>query len=130
MKIINMLIVTIFLIGCGNNNTNNIIVLGDSNKPILDEVNAYRTKGVTCANEQYNPTHKLKTIDVAGLINQDEYAYGAYDSDAVFTINEDENLTKLFDERLNCDYLFGEFTHVMSYDEPTLFLGGVVDEEQ
>ncbi|HIP11137.1 MAG TPA: hypothetical protein EYG73_00325 [Arcobacter sp.] len=82
-----------------------------------------------CANEQYKPTHKLKIVDVSILINKDEYTYDKYDSDATFTISEDENLTKLFDDRLNCDYLFGESTHVMSYDEPTLFLGGIVDEE-
>lgn len=130
MKIFYMFVVTLFVIGCGNNSTNNTIVLGVSTNPITDEVNSYRTKGVTCANEQYKPTHELKIVDVAILINKDEYTYDKYDSDATFTINTDENLTKLFDDRLNCDYLFGEFSHVISYDEPTLFLGGIVDEEQ
>ena len=128
MKIFYMIFMLLLFVACGNNNRNNTVVLGVISEPIEDEINTHRTKGVMCANEQYKPTHKLKIVEVATSINRDEYAYGKYDSDAVFIINEDENLSKLFDDRLNCDYLFGEFTQVVGYDEPTLFLGGVVDE--
>lgn len=130
MKSFYMVFMLLLFVACGNNNKNNTVVLDVSSEPIEDEINTHRTKGVMCANEQYKPTHKLKIVDVATSINRDEYTYGKYDSDAVFIINEDENLSRLFDDRLNCDYLFGDFTNVMSYDEPTLFLGGIVDEGQ
>lgn len=114
--------------GCGKNS--HTIVAGVSSNSIIEKINSYRSKGVVCADKQYIATHELISVDVAKSINSDTYTFDKYDYDTVLTISKDENLSKLFNEPLNCDYLFGEFTDVVSYDEPTLFLGGNVDEEQ
>jgi len=131
MRMLYLIVVSMFIIGCGDNsNTSNSIVAGVNHSALVSKINEYRIKGITCSEKEYKPTFELTIVDISTLINKDEYTYNKYDYDTVFTIYKDENLSKLFDEFLNCDYLFGEFTNVVSYDEPTLFLGGNVDEDQ
>lgn len=107
----------IILLGCGSlqNQENH-------NSPLIDKINSYRTKGVTCANKLYAPTHKLTTAD--------SYQEGYYDYDALYAIGADEPLESLFDDAIKCGYLFGEFTQFIGYDGEVLFLGGVASVEQ
>jgi hypothetical protein len=130
MRIFYIALVSIFFIGCGNDNNSNTIVAGANHSALVSKINEYRIKGVTCSEKEYKPTFELTIVNVSTLINKDEYVFNKYDYDTVLTISKDENLSSLFDESINCDYLFGEFTDVVSYDEPTLFLGGNVDEDQ
>lgn len=130
MRIVYVIILSIFFMGCGNSSNSNTIVAGSTHSSFISKINEHRIKGVTCSEKEYKPTFELTIVDVSTLINKDEYIFDKYDYDTVLTISKDENLSKLFDKSINCDYLFGEFTDVVSYDEPTLFLGGNVDEEQ
>lgn len=130
MRILYLIVVSMFFIGCGNDSNSNTIVAGVNHSALVSKINEYRIKGVTCSEKEYKPTFELTIIDASILINKDEYIFDKYDYDTVLSIFKDENLSKLFDESLNCDYLFGEFTDVVSYDEATLFLGGNVDEDQ
>jgi len=115
-------ILMIILMGCGEHD-NNI-------SSVVDKVNNYRVKGVVCADKLYSSTDKLKLVNVAESINRDEYNFDKYDYDTVLTLQSDESIEKLFDNPINCDYLFGEFTQYISYDEPTLYLSGNAPNNQ
>lgn len=92
-----------FLFGCGSSQSKE-----NHNSPLIDTINSYRTKGVTCSNKLYVPTHKLTTVD--------DYKEGYYDYDALYVIGSDEPLESLFDDAIRCGYLFGEFTQFVGYD--------------
>jgi hypothetical protein len=118
----------VFFVGCGDQNSSvQNDIYSKEGMSVIEKINDYRANGVTCAGEPYKATYKLQTVDVAYQINHDNYPSGGYDYDAVFSLKSDESLDKFFDDRVTCEYLFGEFVQDISYDEPTLFLGGKVD---